>query len=256
MHLLRFIFHLCTVILLSILTQVGGLIWLLSLYIAKRTSWKKRYTFSLLYLVFNLIIISPLASAFGRERLPVFSNKVAAVNWFYPLAFRNYVTPKLKTVLLEASKTSPIKITYLDANFPFINGFLLLPHLSHNDGKKVDLSFMYLNKNGKCTDKKPSVSGYGVFVKEKNLTATQCINNGYWQYDYSKYLTFGSVNDLVFDAKRTKQLIKILSTNSKTQKIFIEPYLKQSLGLQNASKVRFHGCQAVRHDDHIHLQIK
>ena len=42
--------------------------------------------------------------------------------------------------------------------------------------------------------------------------------------------------------------------NSNTHKIFIEPHLKQRLGIKN-QKVRFHGCGAVRHDDHIHLQI-
>ncbi len=36
----------------------------------------------------------------------------------------------------------------------------------------------------------------------------------------------------------------------------IEPYLKKSLGLGTESKIRFQGCQAVRHDDHIHLELK
>ncbi|MFT5619364.1 MAG: hypothetical protein ACI85I_002607, partial [Arenicella sp.] len=38
-------------------------------------------------------------------------------------------------------------------------------------------------------------------------------------------------------------------------KVFIEPHLKTRLGLENYSKIRFHGCQAVRHDDHIHVQL-
>ena len=38
-------------------------------------------------------------------------------------------------------------------------------------------------------------------------------------------------------------------------KIFIEPHLKKRMNLKNP-KIRFHGCRAVRHDDHIHLQIK
>lgn len=41
-------------------------------------------------------------------------------------------------------QTEPqIRISYLDANFPFKDGFPLLPHLSHDDGRKVDIAFMY-----------------------------------------------------------------------------------------------------------------
>ena len=32
---------------------------------------------------------------------------------------------------------------YLDGNFPFVDGFPLLPHLSHNDGRKLDLAYYY-----------------------------------------------------------------------------------------------------------------
>ena len=131
-----------------------------------------------------------------------------------------------------------------------------MPHLSHNDGKKIDISFIYLNKEGKTTDKKPSVSGYGLYVRKENPTATSCLKKGYWQYNFPKHLTFGTINNLGFDKKSTKLLIQELLSNSKSQKLFIEPYLKQELGLSNYSKIRFHGCQAVRHDDHIHLQIK
>jgi len=31
----------------------------------------------------------------------------------------------------------------LDANFPFFDGFPILPHLSHNDGNKIDIAFYY-----------------------------------------------------------------------------------------------------------------
>tara|TARA_R110002049_G_scaffold206269_1_gene376787 strand:+ start:30919 stop:31269 length:351 start_codon:yes stop_codon:yes gene_type:complete len=116
---------------------------------------------------------------------------------------------------------------------------------------------MYLNKNGKATDKKPSLSGYGIYVNSKdNSTSKSCIENGYWQYDFSKYLTFGTINNLQLDKEKTKHLISQLLSIKQTQKIFIEPHLKELLGLNNENKIRFHGCQAVRHDDHIHLQTK
>lgn len=259
MTLLKLLGHIIIVLFLTALTQIGGLIWILSIIISIKLKKKKRFIFPVFYLVFNLLIIPPVAKYFGREQLPVLSSELKPRNWMYPLLFRNYVIPELK-VLLEKSakalKNQTIQITYLDANFPFFNGFPLLPHLSHNDGKKIDITFQYLDKEGNTTHKKPSVSGYGVYVKNESYYSSKCDALDYWQYDFPKYLTFGTINTLKLDSKRTKVLIQELVSNPKSQKIFIEPYLKQELGLSKYSKIRFHGCQAVRHDDHIHLQIK
>ncbi|WOD42286.1 hypothetical protein [Hwangdonia lutea] len=115
---------------------------------------------------------------------------------------------------------------------------------------------MYLDKEGHSTDKKPSISGYGAFVNPSNKTAEYCSNKGYWQYNFTKYTTCGIINDVKFDKTKTMLLIQELLIAKPTQKIFIEPYLKKSLNLNNETKIRFHGCGAVRHDDHIHLQIK
>lgn len=42
----------------------------------------------------------------------------------------------------------------------------------------------------------------------------------------------------------------------RTHKIFIEPHEKQKLSLTSKYKIRIHGCKAIRHDDHIHLEVK
>jgi len=110
-------------------------------------------------------------------------------------------------------------------------------------------------KTIKKTDNKPSTSGYGAFVNNNDTTTTRCKQKGFWQYDLTKYVTFGTNSNLTLDKKSTKTLIKELLKNKNSQKLFIEPYLKNTLKLNNYSKIRFHGCQAVRHDDHIHLQI-
>ncbi len=97
---------------------------------------------------------------------------------------------------------------------------------------------MYLDTVGKSTDKKPSTSGYGIYAdSDKNYTCKSCLNKGYWQYDITKYLTFGTINNLELDKEKTSELIKQLLSISKSQKIFIEPHLKQALGFSNASKV-------------------
>lgn len=259
MKFIKLFGHLIGILFLTVLTQVGGLLWIASLLISVKLKKKKRFVFPLMYLFFNLLIIPPLAKYFGREQLPVFYDNLKPRNLVYPLLFRNYVSAGLKDVLEKSSKNLKqhnILITYLDANFPFFNGFPLLPHLSHNDGKKIDISFMYLNQEGKSTNKKPSISGYGAFVNSENVTSNNCIKKGYWQYDFTKYLTFGTINDLELDKTKTKLLIQELLSHSQSQKLFIEPYLKQELDLNNETKIRFHGCKAVRHDDHIHFQIK
>ncbi|TCK68537.1 hypothetical protein DFQ05_0045 [Winogradskyella wandonensis] len=257
MRLLKFLGHLLLTVFMTAITQVGGIIWLLSLVICKKYKFRKRLVFPILYLVFNLFVIPPIAKFTGREKLPYFNEHLKSANWFYPLAFRNYVKPELKILLIETSKRCQLQMQYLDANFPFFDGFPLLPHSSHDDGKKIDLSFKYKDENGKSTEDSPSFSGYGAYANsDENFTASRCKSKGFWQYDFSKYLSLGINHDVEFDSKQTKLLIETLHNGTKTQKIFIEPHLKKSMGLSNYSKIRFHGCKAVRHDDHIHLQIK
>ncbi len=156
-------------------------------------------------------------------------------------------------------KNSGIKLIYLDANFPFIDRFPLLPHLSHNDGKKIDIALIYENANRQLTNKKPSVSGYGVYEKPTNKEYNQievCKKRGNWQYDFPKYLTFGTINkELKFSKNGTENLANIIVEQNEIGKLFIEPHLKKRMNLKS-KKVRFHGCQAVRHDDHIHFQLK
>jgi hypothetical protein len=174
---------------------------------------------------------------------------------------RNYVHHGINQLLKETEGSlqgTKIKIVYLDANFPFINGFPLLPHLSHNDGKKIDFALVYQDENGVISEKKKSVSGYGVFEGPKNSETDQiriCLNSGHAQYEYPKYFTFGLINrDLIFSESGTTILIESLLKSSRVDKIFIEPHIKERLNLTD-SRVRYHGCNSVRHDDHIHIQI-
>jgi len=176
---------------------------------------------------------------------------------------RNYVVPELNILLQNTGRelglSHPnVEIRYLDGNFPFFDKFPLLPHLSHNDGKKLDLSFVYENESGQFVNEKKSVSGYGVFEEPETLEFNQtndCTSKGYWQYSFSRFMTLGSINDnLEFSESATKALIESILGQQELSKLFIEPHLKARLGLTD-SRIRFQGCRAVRHDDHIHIQI-
>lgn len=250
---------------MTVITQIGGVIYLLSLLISIKRNKKRKFNtlviFIGLYLLSTFLIVPLMAPKFGREKIK-HTDKIKPTNYMTVLLNRNYVRPKLNELLNLTEKElfgTNIKINYLDANFPFINKFPLLPHLSHNDGKKIDLSLIYETKSGTITDKQKSISGYGVFENPKHPEYNQierCLQRGYFQYDFTKHVTFGTINkELVFSEKGTKRLIKSILKNRNLGKLFIEPHLKNRMNLKN-NRIRYHGCSAVRHDDHIHVQLK
>ncbi|WP_055445127.1 hypothetical protein [Lacinutrix himadriensis] len=264
---MKIILHIIIILLLTAVTQIGGLIYLISLILVNKKTEKKRLKrigiFATLYIFATFLIVPNLAPTFGREKIKE-TEFLEAHSFFYKLANRNYVKPQLNKAIGKIAndfekRNSGIRMVYLDANFPFIDKFPLLPHLSHNDGKKIDISLIYENKNGKLTNKKPSISGYGAFESPTEKEYDQisvCKNKGNWQYDFTKYVTLGTINkEIKFSNKGTRELANLILKQNEIGKLFIEPHLKHRLNLKNG-KVRFHGCQAVRHDDHIHFQLK
>ncbi len=252
---------------LTALTQIGGVIFVLIELLAKRNIHKYRFKKAIIFLIsyvgITFLIVPYIAPLFGREKIRD-TTQIKAHSFVTKLLNRNYVRPELRIALEETAnsfhQTNPnIALVYLDANFPFIDGFSLLPHLSHNDGKKIDITFIYRDHNNHITNKKPSVSGYGIFEsptqQEYNQTII-CKQKGNWQYDFTKYTTFGTLNKrLKFSEKATKDLLLAIVKQKQIEKVFIEPHLKNRLKIHSV-KIRFHGCQAVRHDDHIHIQLK
>lgn len=260
-----FLFHTLLFVLLSILTQVGGAVYLVSLWISKKVPKNLKFNipiiFTGLYLLTTFLFVPAVAPWAGRERVR-HTDKIKPANYLTDLFNRNYVRPELNALLHEAETSlrgTKIKIRYLDANFPFWDGFPLLPHLSHNDGKKIDVAFVYQTPDGKITDKQKSISGYGVFegpVQDEYNQIRRCLEKGYKHYDFTRYLTLGRINkELVFSTQGTRRLIESFLHSTRTGKIFIEPHLKQRLHL-NDPRVRYQGCRSVRHDDHIHIQLK
>jgi len=262
-------------IFLTIITQVGGLIYLLSRFtypfINRKTQHAlfrftlKVFSFLSLYTILTFTLVPVLAKSFGRVPLPITStHHLRPLNIITCLLNRNYVRPELRDVAFDvsgqmASKYPNTVVNYLDANFPFINGFPLIPHLSHNDGKKLDLSFCYIDAvTHKETNACPSFIGYGICEapkpNEENMPEV-CAGQGYWRYSFLTKVVFQeNKNIFLFDSIRTKKLVMLFASQKNIGKVFIEPHLKTRLNL-NSDKIKFHGCRAVRHDDHIHVQI-
>jgi hypothetical protein len=253
------------VILLTLTTQIGGLVWIavFGYFKYKKSRWNKRkrlLSFSIVYLLCVVFIVPFLAPLNQRRALPVFNDHIAPHNLGYILLCRNYVHEDLYHVLTSTAKDFQTKVIYLDAGFPFIDSFPLLPHLSHNDGRKIDIAFKYQNKNGDLVDSSPSLLGYGVYVEPTGNQLTQaqkCRDAGFWQYDYATYLGVNVHQELSIHEAFTKLLIQDMLLLP-VEKMFIEPHLIPRLELDQLpvyqrSKIRYHGCHAVRHDDHIHI---
>jgi hypothetical protein len=267
MHkLIRILIHSLVFVFLTAITQIGGLIYLFVVLLftkkSKARKWKRLVLFFILYLSVTFLIVPFLAPEFGRQKLS--GDGIRVYNSFYVLCNRNYVGEELNEILMDISeefrKDYPeIELIVLDANFPFIDGFPLLPHLSHKDGKKVDLAFIYKKPSGAPVNDKISRLGYGAYENPSKHEFNQtiaCKNQGAWQYDFPKYLSFGRINkDLDFAPEANRKLIEVIANHPNVQKVFVEPHLKTRLELKS-SKIRFQGCHSVRHDDHIHLQIK
>lgn len=274
MNTLKVSGHLLILCILTIATQIGGLVYGLSLVCTQLLniqSTKKRIlyrtlSFIGLYLLFTLLLVPLIARPFGRVPLPILKTRnLKPATILTCLLNRHYVKEELKESTLkiadQLNQNFPgALVIYLDANFPFIDNFPLLPHRSHHDGKKLDLSFQYDEiKSGRQTNNLPSFLGYGICEEPKaseENTAEFCSAKGYWQYSILRDVTPQSKKKhFAFNEERTRFIINAYASEQAIEKIFIEPHLKQRLRISN-NKVRFHGCQAVRHNDHIHVQMK
>jgi len=276
MKILKVISIILIVFFLTVLTQVGGVVYLVSRVFFKKIngfstnrlklSFYKLVLFLLIYTFSTFLLVPLIAKPFGRVPLPYTeTNNLQPLNFLTCFLNRNYVAIELREpVFRVANQMNSIypgtTINYLDANFPFINNFPLFPHLSHNDGKKLDLSFCYNDaKSGQETNKCPSFIGYGIVeeptANEMN-TAASCAENGNWEYSLlSKIVSQKNKVNFSFNKDKTRSLVTLFASEKSIGKIFIEPHLKIRLGL-TSNKIKFQGCKSVRHDDHVHIQLK
>ena len=125
--------------LLTIVTQIGGLIYLVSFFthpFINKKALKRLHrvglkfaSFMALYCFATFLIVPVLAKPFGRTALPLSEqNGLKPLNFLTCFLNRHYVRPELKRTTLEiaaefSSKHPGAIINYLDANFPFSTGF-------------------------------------------------------------------------------------------------------------------------------------
>jgi hypothetical protein len=179
---------------LTILSQVGGIIlllWLLLYQFFKKrlkNTWVRRGVhvvgFVVFYLFFMFIIIPPLARIQDRVPLPMSkSGALVPVTYWTAIFGRNYIKSegrdKLETIAEAFVKKHPeLKVKYMDCNYPFRfigsdeihknTGFPILeglfPHFTHL-GDKADIALIYNDEEGNPSNLTPTVIGYGSSVE-------------------------------------------------------------------------------------------
>jgi hypothetical protein len=254
---------------LTLITQVGGLFYALALLLrSKFFAGAKRpiTTLALLFASAYLAAWAPvgwLARIQGRTGLPCFAsrNSTLAASPLTCILHRHYVSPEMKALaqtLSEAvNRRFPETLTIaLDGNFPFIDGFPLLPHLSHDDGRKLDMAFYYSSRNAYARGAMKSPVGYWAFEERRAGEGRICSPNALsWDMAWLQPLIR---RDLALDRDRTRYALNWLAGQGPRHglgKVFIEPHLAQRFGVRGAA-IRFQGCRAARHDDHFHLQLR
>lgn len=261
--------------LLTLVTQIGGLVWLISLYLNHRVQklrpmWGLRWViFVVLYSLITVFIVPPLAKyCANRVPLPVFSNPhLEPENVVYCYLNRTYVKPALLKALEEVAEQMQEKfpgsaVWYLDANFPFMDEYPLLPHLTHDIGKSIDLTFYWKNaKTDVPLRKNPSPHGYGLWAEAKPGEfdyAKSCKKQGYWYIGYDGAIASWGCNreKYTFDEARTGELMRLIAAHPAFGRILIQPHLKKRFGLEGYPNIKAQDCFSARHDDHVHVQLK
>ena len=246
---MRFLGHLALVALLTVLTQIGGLAWLLAMAFRRRM-----IAFLVVYAALSAAAFA-VAPAFGRVALPcIGAGSFAMHSPLYCVLNRHYAVPEMAAVLgdvaerMEAAHPGT-RLRILDAGFPFLDGFPLLPHLSHDDGRKADLALLHRDDGRAPVAATPSPIGYFAF-EEGPTHCPQAWPTLRWDLPWLQRLW----PDLPLDEARTGDLVRALTADERVIRILIEPHLRDRLGLRSP-KVRFQGCRAARHDDHIHIEV-
>jgi murein endopeptidase len=194
----------------------------------------------------------------GLVRLPCRSEahlKVAN-DPLYCMRDRNWVTPRGQAVMRDvadevAQKHPGSVVMYMEASWPS-GKRPMPPHLSHGDGRQIDVALFYQSLEGKPLPRPPNPAGYFAYEPPRPSDPRPC-----------KGVKRPGPNDdppkdrkWRLDEERTRDLIRALLADKRVRRLLLEPHLKRRLGFADDPRIRFLGCNTMRHDSHVHVDIR
>ena len=264
-------------ILLTAVTEVGGLVLIASVAFTRyafRESGLRRtarlaahvFAFAFLYALAVTVVLPGLAPLAGRDALACTVSDaeapVAALSPLTCLLNRHYAVPAvheaMRALAADLHERFPAtELRYLDAAFPF--GLPMLPHLSHGDGRRIDLAFFYRGRAGAYVPGlAPSPIGYWGFEQPGSGDPAPCRDHErWWDLRWNLGWLQPLLPEVTLDEERTGALVTWLVTEGPRHgvaRVLLEPHLVARLG-SSSPMIRFQGCRAARHDDHIHVDV-
>lgn len=235
-------------LILTALSFIGGLAYVLALLRGKQ----RFVSFVLIYAVFSvgLHLLGPWRVSLARDPHPALH-----VPFFYTALNRNFVTPEMHSVVNDlaahmAQRFPDTQTVVLDGGFPAFDGLPLLPHLSHDDGEKLDLGFYWQDGAGRyLPGRMKSPIGFWGYA-EGHSACPKTWKDLRWDFAWLQPWLPG----LQLDEPRMRAALLWLAEDPRVSKILIEPHVTARLQISHP-KIRFQGCRAARHDDHIHFQL-
>lgn len=196
------------------------------------------------------------ATAGQLTRQPLAAGAPAALHVpaLFTVLNRAYVSPEMQAVAHDLAQhmaaRHPGTVTVaLDGSHPF-SRLPLIPHLSHNDGEKLDIALYWTDAAGRYQPgRSRSPIGYWGYAEGP----TDCparLSDLRWDLPWLQR----RLPDLRLDHDRTRTALLWLAEDPRVTRVLVEPHILASLGLSHP-KLRFQGCRAARHDDHIHFQL-
>lgn len=174
----------------------------------------------------------------------------------YCVRLRHYVTrparEALETAAARVAAQFPgSRILFMEASWPR-GERPMPPHLSHGDGREIDLALFWTDLEGRPLARLPNPSGYHAYEPPRREVERVCVGQRSLLNDAPDP---PRTRRWKLDEARTTAMVRAFVADPRVRRVFIEPHLKARLGLAHEAKVRFAGCSAARHDDHIHVDF-
>ena len=172
---------------------------------------------------------------------------------------RHFVTPSARGALIAAAQVMRDRypgevLRFMDASGP-TGRKPLEPHLSHGDGRQIDLALYYTDSNGLPLGRFPDTRRYGGYYPAEPPRPGEEDACPQGRKGRAEKPDPPTDRPWRLDEARTRLLIETLIADGRVRRVLLEPHLERRLGLWGQPKVRFAGCQAARHDDHIHVDF-